>query len=210
MNKNKYGKLDLTGQRYGRLTVIEEEKRNTGEKTKWICHCDCGKNTNVSTDNLRAGRVVSCGCSKKEKATKHGQWGTRIYRIWADMKQRCSNTKHKYYHRYGGRGITVCDEWTEDFQAFYDWAMDNGYQGNLTIDRKDNDKGYHPDNCRWTTHKKNCNNRSDSVFITVDGESHSISEWAEITGIPKTTIEWRRKAGRTPEEMLKAESQVMI
>ena len=121
---------------------------------------------------------------------RHGMRYTRIYNIWRSMRQRCSNPKCKNYKNYGGRGITVCQEW-EDFQTFYDWAMSNGYAEDLTIDRVDVNGDYEPSNCRWVSYKIQANNKSDSKFIEVNGISHTIAEWSDITGIQKATI-WAR------------------
>ena len=198
-------KIDLTGQRFERLKVIKEVGRSSGGHVQWLCECDCGKTTVVASNNLRQGKIVSCGCNKREKATKHEQWGTRIYRTWSNMVQRCTNPNSKFYKLYGGRGITVCQEWTEDFKAFYDWAMANGYQEELQIDRIDNDKGYSPDNCRWITHAQNCNNMQKNKTITYNGETNTIAEWAKKTGISYKAIAYRLRTGKPPEEILKEE-----
>ena len=167
---------DLTGQRFGRLVVIERAGSYVSPDRKqthslWICVCDCGNITTTRGGLLRNGTTKSCGCLSRDVAreynTKHGMAKTRLYAIWAGMKNRCSHPSHKSYYRYGGKGITVCDEWENDFQAFYEWAIANGYdenapRGQCTIDRIDNDKGYSPDNCRWVDHKTQCNNRSHS------------------------------------------------
>ncbi len=125
----------------------------------------------------------------------HGQWGTRLYRIWKCMKTRCHNQNHQAYDRYGARGITVCDEWKDDFQAFYDWAMANGYEDHLTIDRKENDKGYSPDNCRWVTAKVQANNRKNNVLVTINGETKTIAQWAEQCGLKYDTVLKRYNKG---------------
>ena len=153
---------DLTGQRFGRLVVIRREGVTPQRLATWLCRCDCGNETVVDGWSLRSGNTKSCICLKneavKERFTTHGQCLSRLHGVWKGMKERCSNPQHNRYHRYGGRGITVCDEWRNDFQAFYDWAMANGYnkdafRGQCTIDRIDNDKGYSPDNCRWVDMK---------------------------------------------------------
>lgn len=162
---------DLTGQRFGRLVVTERAGIDKSKHAVWQCCCDCGEVRFVSSGNLLRGMTSSCGCIKSEKLTErntvHGKRNNRLYTVWIDMKKRCYNPTTHNYHRYGGRGITICDEWLHDFQAFYDWAIANGYDENApymkcTIDRIDNDKGYSPDNCRWVDAKTQNNNKSNS------------------------------------------------
>lgn len=119
---------------------------------------------------------------------KHGKKGTRLYRIWLQMKNRCYNAKTSRYPDYGGRGIRVCDEWLHDFQAFWDWSMSHGYADDLSIDRINNNGDYSPDNCRWVSPLVQANNSRHCRVLTFNGESHSISEWSRITGIPRHTI----------------------
>ncbi len=162
------GKLiDLTGQRFGRLTVVQRAGTSKQGRALWLCRCTCGKETVVLSSSLRRGATQSCGCIHSEmlhnritaQNTTHGGKGTRLYRIWHGMKQRCYNPKSDHYNLYGGRGISVCAEWLHDFATFQKWAVSHGYQDDLTIDRIDNDKGYSPDNCRWVTVKEQNNNK---------------------------------------------------
>lgn len=151
-------KIDLTGLKFSRLTVIKEApSRDNHKTTYWECQCECGKTSIVASQKLRAGRTRSCGCLaselKSKRSRKHGGVGTRLYRIWDGLKERCSNPNHKDYQYYGGKGIIVCEEWM-NFKNFEGWALKNGYNKDAgymecTIDRKDYDKNYSPENCRF-------------------------------------------------------------
>ena len=188
---------DLTGQRFGRLVVIGVDDRNT-RKTYYYCQCDCGTVKSIRSDGLLSGAVQSCGCLHKEVATenvqqnhKHKMSRTRPYEIWQGMKRRCYNPNDARYDRYGGRGITICDEWREDFSAFYSWALANGYADNLTIDRIDNNKGYSPDNCRWADAETQCRNRSSNIKITIGNATKTLTEWCEIFEIDYRVVQSR-------------------
>ncbi len=194
-------KKDLTGQRFGRLTVIEFVPTDK-KSSYWKCKCDCGSLTTVRADALLESKTLSCGCIKKEQGRKnltkhhsHLQSGKRIYHEWQNIKARCLNTNNKSYYRYGGRGITICDEWKDDFQAFYDWAMSHGYKDDLTIDRIDNNKGYNPENCRWVDLMAQNRNRRSNVMVEYNGQKICLTDAAKLSGIaPKTALR-RYKAG---------------
>lgn len=206
--------IDLTNQRFGRWTVIGrgpiKVSKNGASRITWHCICDCGNEANVVACNLRGGKSVSCGCLRREKCssrmkkinTMHGDTYTRLFRIWNGIKTRCYNKNATAYPNYGGRGITMCEEWKIDFTAFRDWAILNGYEEDLTCERINNNMGYFPDNCRWISRAAQQKNKRTSRFLTLDGESHVVSEWAEITGIHKDTILKRLESGWTVEKAL--------
>ena len=197
--------IDLTDHRFGRLVVIKRYGTR-GKAVTWLCRCDCGAEIVTRGDSLRKGATQSCGCIHKEQLQQrnytHGLTHTRLHNIWGLMIQRCYNPQTPCYEAYGGRGITVCDEWRESFQAFYEWAMVNGYKDNLTVDRKDNEKGYSPDNCRWVTRKVQANNTRRNHYINYSGEKHTVSEWAEIIGIMPDTLRCRIIRGWSVEKAL--------
>lgn len=196
------GKVNnLTGRKFGRLTVAKRAE-NKGTHAMWLCKCDCGKEKIVSGSDLLSEKTKSCGCYHKEKVismnTTHGMSNTRLHKIWFGMKARCFNENNEKYENYGGRGITICPEWIGEngFYNFAKWAYDNGYdenaeRGEYTIERKDNNKGYSPENCRWATYKEQANNKRNSKRIEYNGEIHTLSEWSDILEKDYSTI-WKR------------------
>jgi hypothetical protein len=199
-------KIDMVGKRIGRLKIISEAeyRGKKGKDIYYICECDCGKKKQILGTSLRRkeGGVRSCGCLKIEYVKTHGMTGTRIYKIWDAMKYRCLNENCKSYPGYGGRGITVCEEWLEDFMNFYNWAMDNGYSDDLTIDRIDNNGNYTPNNCRWATNEIQQNNLSSNVLIEFNGITKTMSEWAKQYDIDYQTFVKRVDAGWDIERVL--------
>ncbi len=208
---------DISGMQFGRLKAISVN-RIVKNRCYWNCDCECGNKTVVRSSSLLSGDTKSCGCLRAEillheTYETHGMTETRLYRIWMGMKRRCKNKNLREYNRYGGRGITVCQEWLDDFMNFYNWAMANGYRDDLTLDRKDNDKGYFPNNCRWSTVKEQANNRSNNVLLFFNNELKTISEWGEELGIKDGTIRARLKRGWSVEKSLSlipADSEVEV
>ena len=178
---------ELSGQKFGKLTVIKRAGNTEYGQPLWECKCDCGNTTFVCGQHLREQRVKSCGCYIKEIVTKHGMSQTRLYRIWSNMKIRCENPKRRDYKHYGQRGVNVCNAWS-DFLTFYEWAINNGYKDGLTLDRIDVNGNYEPSNCRWATVKEQSNNRTNNHLITYDGETKTIAQWAEERNINHDTL----------------------
>lgn len=192
-------KANLIGRKYGRLTVMEFSHSNKG--AIWKCRCECGNMTYAKTAALKNGHKKSCGClcdeTRVEVSTKHGLCHTPTYTTWDSMIQRCNNPNNENYHRYGGRGISVCDRWLK----FENFIEDIGLRPpRFTLDRIDNDKGYFKENCRWISQKRQSNNTSRNVKITYDGETHSLSEWAEKLHIHKGTLRNRIFRSQWPVE----------
>ena len=195
-------RINLAGMRFGKLIAIERSS-NKGVKTRWLCKCDCGNTAIVPTNCLRRGKSKSCGCLISdvltERNVRHGMYGTRLYRVWNNMKNRCYGENNPSYERYGGRGIAVCDEWL-DFNNFYDWSIKNGYKeesnyGECTLDRIDNNGDYCPENCRWVSLGDQQRNKSSNHLITYNGETRSIVEWAELLQIDPSVIRTRLYRG---------------
>lgn len=179
---------DLSGQKFNNLQVLEYSytKNNRGY---WKCKCSCGNIRIVETNKLKSGRIKSCGCLNKNKKGienslfKHGLEKTRIYSTWDNMKARCYNIKNKRFKNYGDRGIKICDEWKNNFMSFYNWAMENGYRDDLTIDRIDVNGNYEPSNCRWVTWKEQANNKTTNHYVEYNGYRYTLSQWSKILPI---------------------------
>lgn len=202
---------DLTGKRFGRLLVISRAQNSWDGKPKWNCVCDCGTECVKYGSALTCGYTKSCGCYNREvagaKQYKHGETRGRLHSVWNMMKQRCSDPHNKYYKNYGGRGISVCDEWRNSYVVFRDWALSNGYDpkaeyGRCTIDRIDNNGDYCPENCRIVSMKEQSRNTRRNRLIEFRGETKTLAAWDETTGIKRSTIAARLKSGWSVEEAL--------
>lgn len=198
---------DLTGQQFGRWTVLQYAGRGKHGEIQYKCRCQCGVERILRRSSLTSGNSKSCGCLSRDIArelnTSHGATGTRLYRIWAGIIQRCCNDRKPYeWEKYGGRGITVCDEWRKSFEAFQDWALSNGYRDELTIDRIDNDGPYCPGNCRWATIYEQNNNKRTSKYISFNGETGTLREFADKYGLAYSCLYARLEHGWNISEAL--------
>jgi len=184
--------IDETGNTYGRLTVVDRAA-NIGKATMWNCLCECGNEKAIRAISLRSGRTKSCGCLNRESSTKrattHGLSDTREYSSWYSMKDRCLNTHSDKYSYYGGRGITICQEWVESFEQFYS-DMGSRPEG-MSIERIDNDKGYYPENCKWATLAEQANNKRNNVILELDGLVQTVAQWANHLGISYNLLAYR-------------------
>lgn len=205
--------IDETGNRYGRLVVLYRTQSNSNN-TKWMCKCDCGNSVEVFINSLRTGRTRSCKCllseKAKERATKYKVHDKRIYQTWYHMIHRCENPNNVQYKNYGGRGIKVCEEW-HDYDKFAKWAINNGYNEQLTIDRINCNGNYEPQNCRWATMKQQLNNTRVNRFITSNGVTKTLTEWSEYYNVDYKKLERRLDNGvpleSAIEELLNTKSK---
>jgi len=194
MKGRKMSAVNLIGERFGRLLVVDVTEKSHPKKGHiWLCHCDCGNDIEVPTSRLTHKITTSCGCLRKElarkKMTVHGYEGTRLYKCWDAMKRRCNDKTGKWSKTY--KNIIICDEWL-DPKVFIDWALANGYNNNLTLDRIDNTKGYYPENCRWATPKEQARNRANNKYITYNDKRRLFIEVLEEHGIMPGTKEYQR------------------
>ncbi len=184
--------IDLTGQKFGRLVIIQRMDNDKSGHLRWLCKCDCGKKRIIRGDHLKSDETQSCGCLRKEVTsavkTTHGYSGDETYKSWLDMKQRCTNSNCPGYKDYGGRGITVCEEWSE----FTNFFRDMGKRPlGCTIERENNHGNYCLDNCKWATSKEQARNRRNNLYMTHKGETQLLIKWSEETRIPYKVL-WKR------------------
>lgn len=199
-------KSDITGLKSGLLTAIRPVSRHPKYGISWLCECECGGTKIVLANCLTQKTVRSCGCllHNNESSVTHGLCRRHdkhpYYTIWSKMHDRCRNPNNLKWHRYGGRGIKVCERW-KDFALF---VKDMGERpDDTTLDRRDNDGDYTPENCRWATTQEQAENQEKTVWITYNGETKTLIGWEKVTGIKRTTLLYRLRAGWTPEQLLK-------
>lgn len=210
MDSEKVRIKNLLNQRFGKLLVCEFVGTKNG-RALWLCKCDCGKEIVVPSTRLLSGNTKTCGCSK-DKGYKHGQlvkgaYKDRLYKLYRSMVGRCIYDKNPNFHNYGGRGISVCKEWVENYEAFRNWAMNNGYDetakyGKCSIDRIDVNGNYEPNNCKFVSFKEQLNNTRKNVFLEYNGEKHTIAQWAEKLKIHPRSLWGRLHSGWSIEKAL--------
>ena len=201
-------RIDITGNRYGRLTVLGYAYTKE-KKAYWTCQCDCGSVVIKQSALIRYGHTRSCGCLHKDQLSEMSRRYNiiaprRLYQVWHGMLDRCENEKARYFYNYGGRGISICDEW-HDYEKFASWALSNGYSDELTIERIDNNGNYSPNNCKWATKKEQENNKRTNHFVTMDGETKTISQWCELYGTKPVTVQSRLRLGWSEEKAIKTQ-----
>lgn len=206
---------DIIGLKFNRLTVLElhhkvQKFKKNGSRGGYIeyylCKCDCGKETIIEKWHITSGRTKSCGCIQKESTSNlfstHHLSKHQLYNTWCKMKERCYKPICKAYPNYGGRGIKVCDEWKNNFQNFYDWALSNGYKEDLTLDRIDVNGNYEPLNCRWISQKQQCNNKRTNFYITIYNRTQTLKEWCEEKDLNYSAVQARISRGWTIEDAM--------
>ena len=216
MEKNAFEKPlnveDLTGQRFGELTVISFSHIDYRHHARWLCLCSCGCGTVVETSHLKSGHTTTCGHAnitlvKRKEGYFPARDHPRLYAVWCTMKARCSNANSTSYKDYGGRGICVCEEWMS-FASFCEWALANGYDekaetGKCTLDRIDVDGNYSPNNCRFVDAQTQMNNKTNNRYATINGETDTMANWIRRLGLKRGTVMQRLSRGYTPEEALR-------
>jgi hypothetical protein len=198
-------RIDLTGQRFGRLLALRPSHTDKRGKWHWLCRCDCGASHTVSMGCLRQGDSRSCGCLQRElsakRLTTHGMSNSQEYKAWDMMRRRCSDRTNKSYRHYGGRGISVCSEWSDSFEAFYR-DMGPRPSSHLTLDRIDNNGNYEPGNCRWATYIQQARNGRHNRLLTFNGQTLCMAAWAEQIGLKLSVLKSRLHRGWTTDRAL--------
>lgn len=205
--KPRSGLIDLTGMKFNRLTAVSYVGQGSSG-AKWLFKCDCGKEIITSSYPVRKGKTKSCGCwneeNKHNRYRVHGLTGTKIQSAWSHMKQRCFNPNCKEYEHYGGRGITVCDEWKNSVAEFAKWAYENGYENNLTLDRIDNNGNYEPNNCRWVSMEVQENNKRNNRYYDIDSGSYTLSQIAKMYSVSRDSLYyWIHRKGMKTQDAIK-------
>ena len=196
-------RADHTGERFGKLLVVEKLPQLTYQKARYMCVCDCGNKKIVTSSNLVTGHSTSCGCNvKKHNLTRK----ERLYNIWIGMRQRCNNPNNPDFIQYGGRGIWICKEWG-DYLEFRKWALSSGYDDSLSIDRINVNGNYEPGNCRWENYTVQNNNKTDNVIFERHGEKKTLAEWAKVHGIKYSVARQRHFRGWDIERILATPSR---
>lgn len=194
--------VDLTGKKFGRLSVIKRKGSNL--PVKWVCKCECGKTTVVDASHLKDGHTRSCGCLMKEIVSKthstHGMSKSPEYSVWNSMKDRCYNANNIEFDSYGGRGVEVCDRWRYSFENFYN-DMGNKPR-RKSLDRIDSNGDYSPDNCKWSNYIEQNNNKRNNILVSNNGITLTLGQWAREKGINYGTLKWRYYQGLRGEEPL--------
>lgn len=216
-------RYDITGKTFNRLAVISYVGKNKHNNNLWNCKCVCENEVIVTAADLKSGNTKSCGCLQKEKAAitllnmsmTHGlsrdkeHKKTRLFRIWAGIRTRCLNPNDKTYKNYGGRGIKICNEWN-DFATFHNWAIANGYDDNLSIERKDNDGNYEPSNCKWANDTEQANNKRTNRMIAHNGMTKTLSQWAKYYNLNYNMLFERLKRGWTFKKAVATPVQIQF
>lgn len=190
--------IDLTGQRFGNWLVLKKAISDNHGNDRWFCRCGCGLEKVVVGNNLRRGGSQQCSSCAK---IIHGFAKTKLYKVWICMIDRCENSNHLQYEKYGGRGIKICSEW-HNFIVFRKWALEHKYKYYLTMDRINNEKGYFPENCRFATSREQQRNRRDNRYLKIGNEVKLLCEWAEKTGINYQVLWQRIKRGWSGNKLL--------
>lgn len=203
--------VNIIGNVYNRLTVLSYAGKKTSHQL-WLCRCECGNTIITRGDGLKSGHATSCGCFHKEQLiksiTKHDSCYTFMYKTYKSMLQRCNNPNHRHYHRYGGRGIKVCDKWQGD-NGFLNFYADMGDKPSPkhSIDRIDNNLGYFKENCRWATQKQQNSNKVNNVFVEINGEKFTVAEACRLYNKPLKMVSYRLRKGLSIEEAFMKKSQ---